>query len=296
ARRDDPADHDRHLPRGVPPDPGAPRGGGARARRDPLGDDPDGGAPLRPRRHRVGGDARPRPRPRRDDGRHDGALRLGRRHLRAAHRNQPDHHPGEHRAAVPGGLRRGGQRAHRDGARALRGAVRGERDRPVPRQPPRRLLGSQLMSAVSPPIANTLSAGRLPKATPWLVLGASWAVMAVVFALLNASSGGTLDDFNIAAAIFLGTALYAIAIFVVSWLVEGTRKAKDRLVTALVATAFVVALLPLVSLLYTVVVAGIQRFDLEFFTYSMRNIVGVGGGAVHAIWGTLLITLAATVI
>src|SRR5690606_21192876 len=47
---------------------------------------------------------------------------------------------------------------------------------------------------------------------------------------------------------------------------------------------------------WTVVANGISRFDLEFFTYSMRGIVGEGGGMVHAMWGTLLITLTATVI
>ena len=64
-----------HLPRGLPADAGAARGGGAGARRHPLGDDPDGGAALRQvRRHRRR-DARPRPRARRDDGRGDGAVR-----------------------------------------------------------------------------------------------------------------------------------------------------------------------------------------------------------------------------
>ena len=38
------ADHHRHLPRGVPADPAAARGGVAGPRRHPLGDDPPGGA------------------------------------------------------------------------------------------------------------------------------------------------------------------------------------------------------------------------------------------------------------
>lgn len=143
---------------------------------------------------------------------------------------------------------------------------------------------------------NSLTSGRLPGYAPWLLLAGSWAIMAAVFAFMNAGSGGEVADFNIAGALFLGTVLYVAAISVLSALAEGRRKAIDRLVTALVATAFVIALLPLASLLYTVVVSGIQRFDLEFFSSSMRNIVGVGGGAVHAIWGTLFITLAATVI
>ncbi|MBX3312518.1 MAG: phosphate ABC transporter permease PstA [Microbacteriaceae bacterium] len=74
------------------------------------------------------------------------------------------------------------------------------------------------------------------------------------------------------------------------------RKVKDRMVTILVSLAFVVAIIPLISLTITVVANGMERFDAEFFTSSMRNVVGEGGGALHAIIGTLQITLAATVI
>ena len=45
-----------------------------------------------------------------------------------------------------------------------------------------------------------------------------------------------------------------------------------------------------------VVANGLARFDLEFFTYSMRNVVGEGGGVLHAIVGTLLVTLWAAII
>ena len=74
------------------------------------------------------------------------------------------------------------------------------------------------------------------------------------------------------------------------------RKVKDRMVTILVSLAFVVAIIPLISLTITVVANGMERFDTEFFTSSMRNIVGEGGGALHAIIGTVQITLAAAVI
>lgn len=60
--------------------------------------------------------------------------------------------------------------------------------------------------------------------------------------------------------------------------------------TVLVSAAFVLALLPLVSLVITTVVNGLPRFDVAFFTESMRNVVGAGGGALAAIVGTLLIT------
>lgn len=68
------------------------------------------------------------------------------------------------------------------------------------------------------------------------------------------------------------------------------RRNADRAVTAVVTGAFVLACAPLVSLLWTVLERGFARFDVDFFTTSMRNVVGEGGGALHAITGTLIIT------
>jgi phosphate transport system permease protein len=102
--------------------------------------------------------------------------------------------------------------------------------------------------------------------------------------------------YNATGAIFFGLVLWVAVIYVASFLVEGSRKAKDRLVTALVCTAFGIALLPLISLLITVIARGIARFDATYFSYSMRNVVDEGGGAIHAIVGTLEITLMATLI
>ncbi|MFK4760508.1 phosphate ABC transporter permease PstA [Microbacterium sp. ZW T5_45] len=140
----------------------------------------------------------------------------------------------------------------------------------------------------------SLTAGRLPKWAPWALLGASFAISAAVFGV--AAIGTDIADFNIAGTVVVGLVLYMVIITVISTIVESRRKAVDRLMTALVATAFLIALLPLISLLWTVVANGITRFDAEFFSSSMRNIVGDGGGIVHAIWGTVLITLTATVI
>ena len=66
--------------------------------------------------------------------------------------------------------------------------------------------------------------------------------------------------------------------------------------TVTIIFAFGFALLPLLSLLYEVVSRGIHRFDWEFFTSSARGVLGAGGGASHAIIGTLVITGIATVI
>ncbi|GEK87193.1 phosphate ABC transporter permease PstA [Microbacterium aerolatum] len=142
--------------------------------------------------------------------------------------------------------------------------------------------------------APSLTSGKLPKWAPWALLLASFAISYAVFAVT--SIGEDLVDFNIVGASIVGILLYMVLITVISAIAESRRKAVDRLMTALVATAFLIALMPLVSLLWTVAVNGIHRFDAEFFSFSMRNIVGEGGGIVHAIWGTVLVTLTAAVI
>ncbi len=133
-----------------------------------------------------------------------------------------------------------------------------------------------------------LTAARLPRGAAWMLLGGSWAVCAVVFWLLSAAGGAA--RFDLVGTVFFGTLLFDLLIYTLSRIVEGARRALDRLVTSLVITAFVIALLPLVSLGWTVVQNGLARFDVPFFTESMRNVIGPGGGALHAIIGTLLIT------
>lgn len=141
---------------------------------------------------------------------------------------------------------------------------------------------------------NTLTAGQLPAWLPWVLLVLGLALAGTFFAILNFR--GEPRDFNVAGTVFFGFLIFAIGLVVFSTIVESRRRAVDRLATVLVSFAFAVALIPLISLLYTVVVDGIARFDVTFFTWTMRNVVGEGGGALHAIWGTLLITLAATII
>ena len=74
------------------------------------------------------------------------------------------------------------------------------------------------------------------------------------------------------------------------------RKVTNTVMTVLVTLAFLIALLPLISLVVTALTNGAARFDPTFFNSSMRNVVGAGGGGLHAIMGTLLITGAATLI
>lgn len=103
-------------------------------------------------------------------------------------------------------------------------------------------------------------------------------------------------DLNVGAVIAAGFVFGWLFVIAVSLAVEGRRKAVSRAMAGLVYGAFTLAILPLISLITTVVNLGLARFDAEFFGSSMRNVVGAGGGALHAIVGTLEITsMAATI-
>ncbi|GAA2008579.1 phosphate ABC transporter permease PstA [Microbacterium ulmi] len=145
--------------------------------------------------------------------------------------------------------------------------------------------------AVEPPVS--LRSGRLAAWVPWGLLAASLAILGGVFFIVAVAQG---DGFNLAGWVITSALAYLVLVWVISAIVEGTRKAVDRLVTGIVTVAFLIAMIPLVSVAWTVVANGLARFDAEFFSSSMRNVVGEGGGAVHAIWGTLLVTLAAAII
>ncbi|GAA5032949.1 phosphate ABC transporter permease PstA [Microbacterium fluvii] len=139
----------------------------------------------------------------------------------------------------------------------------------------------------------SLTSGRLPRWVPWALLALSLAVSAALSFLVSTAAG---SEFSLAGWLIIGVLLYLVLIYVLSRVVEGARRAFDRLITGIVSSAFAVAMVPLISVAITVVTNGLARFDAEFFTSSMRGVLGEGGGALHAIMGTLLITLAASVI
>lgn len=120
---------------------------------------------------------------------------------------------------------------------------------------------------------------------PRWVPGALLVPALLVALVLRAALGGGPVTTALVTALVFGALLY-----VVSRRAEGRRRATDRTVTTVVTAAFLVAIVPLVSLIYTVVGRGLARLDVEFFELTMRNVVGAGGGARHAIMGTLIIT------
>ena len=136
----------------------------------------------------------------------------------------------------------------------------------------------------------TTRAGRLPGWTPWALLAGSLAVVLVLMALLGQPT--------VASVLFLGALLYIVVNWAVYRRVEGERPAKDRLATSLVTGAFVLAMVPLVSLVWIVLKNGLKLFSWDFLTTDMTGVFGdmTSGGAAHAIVGTLWVTGIASVI
>src|SRR4051794_40117955 len=109
-------------------------------------------------------------------------------------------------------------------------------------------------ATIATPFTNSLTAGKLPKYAPLTILAGSLIVSGLIFLLIQQSSAD--KSYNVPGAVVLGAALYAVVVYGSSLLIEGRRKAKDRLLTTLVTAAFVIALLPLISVAVTVISAG----------------------------------------
>ena len=145
----------------------------------------------------------------------------------------------------------------------------------------------QTAPPMSPRQPMPLTGATLPRLAPALAI-----VIAGGIGALVALIGG----FGWVAAIFVAWLVLVVGLPLWSRAVEGGRKARDRVATLLVWSAFGLAMIPLVSLVWTVVSKGIGILSGQFLTYSMRGVLGEGGGIYHAIMGTLVITALATVI
>ena len=80
--------------------------------------------------------------------------------------------------------------------------------------------------------------------------------------------------------------------------VDPRRRRTDLLMRVVITGAFALAMVPLVSVAWTVVSHGVERFDAYFLTHSMRGVFGGvdAGGIYHAIIGTVEITALAALI
>jgi phosphate transport system permease protein len=137
---------------------------------------------------------------------------------------------------------------------------------------------------------SSLRGASLPKWSPYAIAAGSVAVAAGIG--LAAGLDSRIQWGLIASVVFvLGT-------FLISARVEGRRQAKDRVATSLVWVAFLLAVVPLVSLVWTTVSRGVKVLDFYFLTHSMGLVADTepGGGIYHAILGSLEQVGLATVI
>ena len=155
---------------------------------------------------------------------------------------------------------------------------------------------SSSTSVQAPPSVRSADERRLP----WyhLIFTGLAGLLVAVAAL------AIFDALSVASAIMLGFGLHLLFGWGYSLLREGPRWAMDRLMTLLVIGAFAIAMFPLLSLLWEVISRGLTRAiaakptPFSFWSEDMSGIIGGAdaGGVFHAIVGTLLITLWASII
>ncbi|MEV7687370.1 phosphate ABC transporter permease PstA [Streptomyces bungoensis] len=129
--------------------------------------------------------------------------------------------------------------------------------------------------------SGSLRSASLPKWSPWAIAAGS---VAVAVGIGLAAGMSNRVEWGLIAAI-----LFILGTYVIAARVEGRRQAKDRVATALVCVAFLLAVIPLVSLIWTTVKRGVKVLDVYFLTHSMGVVADSepGGGIYHAIIGSL---------
>jgi len=134
------------------------------------------------------------------------------------------------------------------------------------------------LAAKSP---GSLRGGRLPKWAPWAIAAGS-----VALGLGISAAAGLHSSIQWA---LIAAILHILGTYLIAARVENRRQAKDRVVTSLVWVAFLLAVVPLASLVWSTVQRGVKVLDVYFLTHSMGVVADSepGGGIYHAILGTL---------
>ncbi|MDP9240219.1 MAG: phosphate ABC transporter permease PstA [Actinomycetota bacterium] len=125
---------------------------------------------------------------------------------------------------------------------------------------------------------------RTPRLSPLVAAGCAVGALAGTALVFVLTPFAGQAEFVLTAALMI-----VVTVTAVSWRVEGRRRAVNRLVTLGAATAFLLALIPLGAVLAYTASRGVKRFSFNFLTHSMAGIgpLDSGGGAYHAIIGTL---------
>lgn len=159
---------------------------------------------------------------------------------------------------------------------------------------------------------NSLTAGQKPE---WVWLAAAAAAVVLGLGLEAVLSGAApfAEDFSLARFVVLAGILYVAGMYAVTRVLENRRRASDGLWKNLVWATFLIALVPLISVLWTVVEGGAPTLlsNPQVLFQDMGGVTGatdaaydaagspaggLPGGFGHALIGTLVITLIATVI
>ncbi|GAA2105220.1 phosphate ABC transporter permease PstA [Streptomyces albiaxialis] len=140
------------------------------------------------------------------------------------------------------------------------------------------------------PPTPTLRQPRLPR---WAPLG-----LAAGSVLLGVGIGAVAGLESRIQWGLIAALLYIVLTAVVGGAVEGKRQAKDRLATSLIWVSFILAVIPLASLIWETIARGVKVLDGFFLTHSMNGVITMdeGGGIYHALIGTLEQVAIATLI
>lgn len=134
---------------------------------------------------------------------------------------------------------------------------------------------------ITAPKPSLLTHRRLPR---WAPAGIAVASVALGVAVGLAAQLSSRLQWGLIALV-----LFVVLTYVITARVEGRRQARDRVATSLVWASFVVAVVPLYSLLQTTIAKGVKVLNVNFLTHSMGGVTSItaGGGVYHAIIGTL---------
>lgn len=126
---------------------------------------------------------------------------------------------------------------------------------------------------------------RLPKGFSLGVLIACWLVTYLLFKFAFKTE-------SLVGIAVVGYLIFLVIMRIVSYQVEGKRGGSDRMAGIVIASAFVIAVVPLISLLWAVVQNAIPAMSYSFLNNSMVGMSAAGAqpGLGHAVVGTLIIT------
>lgn len=153
------------------------------------------------------------------------------------------------------------------------------------------------------PRLDSLTANQKPPWT-WMAAAAGSAVLSAIVTLL------AFESFTVVGFLLIAGVFFVVSMYIATRILEDRLKAADEFWRHLVWTAFFIALVPLISVIWSVISQGLPTLISHpgLLTTDMQGVVGstdiatqdegapLEGGILHGLIGTLMITLMASVI